>query len=144
MPARILFTLAALAALFATTAAARAGDCPHCQKGGCDNVTYRCKMVPDVKPIKKIVYECREVPYCNHQLPKFGHGCDCCPECQACPKFKKVLVKKEIICGEKHGMKCVPEAIPCCRCGQQPNAVQAPAKGASAVFAPPSPVVVAE
>ena len=88
-------------------------------------VTYRCKQVPDNKPIKKTVYECREVPYCQHKLPRLGHG-DCCPECEACPKFKKVLVKKEIVVGETCGTKCVPEKfveripVPCCRCGYKP------------------------
>lgn len=119
-----------------------AGDCPNCKQGNCyqEVVTYRCKMVPDNKPIKKTVYECKEVPYCEHKLSKFGH-CDCCPECQACPKFKKVLIKREIVTGEKCGTKCVPEAVvarvcvPCCRCGHHPGA---------ATTTPPVPVVVVE
>jgi hypothetical protein len=103
------------------------GACPRCKEGVCyrEIVTYRCKQVPDKKPIKKTVYECREVPYCQHKLPRLGHG-DCCPECDACPKFKKVLVKKEIVVGETCGTKCVPEKfveripVPCCRCGYTP------------------------
>ena len=85
-------------------------------------VVQRCKMVPDNKPIKKTVYEVKEVPYCLHKL-SHCHDCDCCPECQACPRYKKVLVKKEITCGEKCGTKCVVEdcvevvAVPCTRCG---------------------------
>ena len=142
MHARIFSTLAAIAALL-VTAAAWADGCPHCQNGCCDEVTYRCKMVPDVKPIKKIVYECKEVPYCQHKLPKFGH-CDCCPECKACPKFKKVLIKREIICGETCGTKCVVEEIrnPCRHCGNVP-CDQAPAAAGPQPTnpAPPMPVI---
>ncbi len=135
----ILAPIASLV-LVALAAIAYAGDCPHCKDGVCyqEVVTYRCKMVPDNKPIKKTVYECREVPYCQHALPRFGQ-CDCCPECKDCPKFKKVLVKKEIVVGETCGTKCVPEKfveripVPCCKCG-----------GHSAKQAPPAPVVVPE
>jgi hypothetical protein len=132
-PATFLLAVAG-AALIAASAAADSnllGDaaysCPKCKEGVCyqEIVTYRCKQVPDNKPIKKTVYECREVPYCQHQLPHFGHR-DCCPECEACPKFKKVLVKKEITVGDSCGTKCVPEKfveripVPCCRCGYTP------------------------
>ena len=72
-------------------------------------VDYTCKLVPEQKPINKTVYECREVPFCLHALPKFGH-CDSCPEC-GCVRFKKVLVKKEIIVGYECTTKCVPEAL---------------------------------
>jgi hypothetical protein len=135
---RIRWYLAATL-LLSSVAPLWAGDCPHCKEGTCyrEVVTYRCKMVPDNKPIKKVVYECKEVPYCEHKLGKIGH-CDCCPECQACPKFKKVLVKKEIVVGHTCGTKCVPEAVvervpcACCRCGHTPS--QAP-------VAEPAPVV---
>jgi hypothetical protein len=73
-------------------------------------VDYTCKLVPEQKPIKKTVYECREVPFCLHELPRFGH-CDSCPQC-GCVRFKKVLVKKEIIVGYECATKCVPEALP--------------------------------
>jgi hypothetical protein len=109
---------------------ATAGDghcaCQSCQApDGCcyhDVVRHRCVMVPDKKQIKKTVYECRDVPYCEHRLPKFGH-CDCCPDCMACPKYKKVLVKREIVVSEICITKCVVEEYtervlgPCCRCG---------------------------
>ena len=123
------------AALIAASAAAdsnllgdSANACPKCHEGVCfkEVVTYRCKQVPDNKPIKKTVYECREVPYCLHKLPRLGHG-GCCPECEACPRFKKVLVKKEVVVGETCGTKCVPEKfvervpVPCCRCGYAPT-----------------------
>lgn len=136
-PATLATAVLALvgAAVIAASAAAESellgggadGACPRCKEGACyqEIVTYRCKQVPDKKPIKKTVYECREVPYCQHKLPRLGHG-DCCPECEACPKFKKVLVKKEIVVGETCGTKCVPEKfveripVPCCRCGYTP------------------------
>lgn len=85
-------------------------------------VVHRCKLVPDNKPIKKIVYEVKEVPYCSHKL-SHCHDCDCCAECKACPKYKRQLVKKEVVCGEKPGTKCVVEecvefvAMPCTKCG---------------------------
>ncbi len=122
------------AALIAASAAAdssllgdSANACPKCKDGTCyqEVVTYRCKQVPDNKPVKKTVYECREVPYCEHKLPRLGHG-DCCLECEACPKFKKVLVKKEVVVGETCGTQCVPERfveripVRCCRCGHLP------------------------
>lgn len=111
-----------------------AGDCPNCGQGCCyrEVTTYRCKLVPDVKPIKKTVYECKEVPYCQHRVPHFGHDDCCCPECEACPRYKTVLIKKEITCGEKHGTKCVVEAVvrrvpaACCRCGHHPVASEVP------------------
>lgn len=95
--------------------------CPHCQTaaGVCykEVVTHRCRMVDERKPIKKTVYECRDVPYCEQKLPKFLQS-NCCPECKDCVKYKKVLVKKEIVCGEKCSVKCIVEEIvhkvPCC------------------------------
>lgn len=122
-----------------------AGGCPRCQKGVCyqEVVTYRCKQVPDNKPIKKTVYECREVPYCQHKLPGLLHGA-CCPECEACPKFKKVLVKKEIVVGETCGTKCVPEKfveripVPCCRCGYTPTGTPTVPPSDAAPTTPPT------
>ncbi len=70
---------------------------------------YTCQLLTEQKPIKKTVYECREVPFCLHQLPKFGH-CECCPEC-GCVRFKRVLVKKEIIVGYECVTKCVPQPL---------------------------------
>jgi hypothetical protein len=95
--------------------------CPHCQSdaGVCHKevVTHRCRMVEEKKPIKKTVYECKEVPYCETKLPRFLAP-NCCPECSDCVKYKKVLVKREITCGETTKMKCVVEEVvhkvPCC------------------------------
>jgi hypothetical protein len=87
----------------------------------CECVTHCCKLVPDVKQIKKTVYDVQEVPYCLKKLPPlctlFHHrGCECelCAECQ-CPRYKKVLVKKEVVCKEICTTKCVVEEhrVPC-------------------------------
>lgn len=100
--------------------------CPACgcaEGGKCVEVTtHRCKMVPETKPIKKTVYECKKVPYCEHALGEFGHA-SCCSKCQSCAKYKTVLIKKEIKCGEKCEMKCVTEEVKvmvpvaCPKCG---------------------------
>ncbi|MEX2027564.1 MAG: hypothetical protein WEH44_09685, partial [Pirellulaceae bacterium] len=83
---------------------------------------FTCKLVTEQKPIKKTVYECREVPFCLHELPKFGHY-ECCPEC-GCTRFKRVLVKKEIIVGYECVTKCVPE--PLGKAAPEKGAPQAP------------------
>ncbi len=139
--------------------------CQNCHAGdGCyrEVVTHRCVLVPDRKPIKKTVYECKDVPYCEHRLPKFGH-CDCCPECAACPKYRRVLIKREIVVGEICTTKCVVEEViervpaPCCHCGHVPYgdgngsaqeipgapAPPTPTPDARSVWLPPTPESVA-
>jgi hypothetical protein len=90
----------------------------------CECVEHGCKLVPEVKQIKKTVYEVQEVPFCVKKLPPIcslfhAHNCECevCAECQA-PRYKKVLVKKEIICREICTTKCVVEThrVPCPPC----------------------------
>jgi hypothetical protein len=91
----------------------------------CTCVEHSCKLVPDVKQIKKTVYEVQEVPYCLKKLPPLWslfchHGCDnceVCPDCQ-CPRYKKVLVKKEVVCKEICTTKCVVQEhrVPCQPC----------------------------
>jgi hypothetical protein len=89
-----------------------------CQNGP----AHRCQLVPATKQIKKTVYEVQEVPYCVKKLPPlFGfhkHGCDDCPECD-CVRYKKVLVKREIVCDEVCTTKCVP--MPCGPCSPGAN-----------------------
>ena len=50
--------------------------------------------------------------------------CDQCALCQ-CPRYKEVLVKKEIVCGEICGTKCVIEEfvehVPCKPCAPCPQ-----------------------
>jgi hypothetical protein len=88
--------------------------CPPEQVHYHDVITHRCRLVPEVKQIKKTVYEVHEVPYCLKKLPplfSFHHrGCDDCAECD-CPRYKKVLFKKEIVCEEICGTKCVIEEV---------------------------------
>jgi hypothetical protein len=118
--------------------------CPHC--AGCshdeivyqDVVCHRCVMVPDKKQIKKTVYDCKEVPFCLPKLPPFfSHlkkkDCcdDCCEECVECdcPRYKKVLLKKEVVCEEICITKCVIEEyvqrMPVRVCRQCPHCSQA-------------------
>lgn len=89
-------------------------------------IAHSCQLVPEVKQIRKTVYEVQEVPYCVKRLPPLGsllhhHGCDCaaCAECQ-CVRYRKVLVKKEIVCKEFCTSKCIPvehvERVPCSPC----------------------------
>jgi len=99
-------SIACLIATIVVTAVAVAGDGQEC-------VTHCCVLVPEVKQIKKTEYEVHEVPYCVKRLPPLlsllhHRGCDCqmCAECQ-CPRYKKVLVKKEVVCKEICTTKCV-------------------------------------
>jgi hypothetical protein len=92
-----------------------------------DCITHSCRLVPEKRQIKKTVYEVQEVPFCVKKLPPLWsllchHGCDdceVCPDCQ-CPRYKKVLVKKEIVCKEICTTKCVVEEhverVPCQPC----------------------------
>lgn len=114
--------------------------CPHCQVVEeivyQDVVSHVCKMVPDKKQTKKTVYECKEVPYCVHKLTcplKHDTCCDKCKECECCARYKKVLIKREIVVCEECTTKCVPEAvvqrvpvkvcrvIPCAKCAACAN-----------------------
>src|SRR5262245_6055940 len=111
MSLRYQFALIGLIALASGGGLVSADEsAPACPPAPCrykDCVTYSCKLVPEVKQIKKTVYEVQEVPFCVKKLPPLcslfcHHGCDdceVCPECQ-CPRYKKVLVKKEVVCKE--------------------------------------------
>ena len=87
-------------------------QCPPEQIACHDVGTHHCKLVPETKQIKKAVYEVQEVPYCLKKLPPLlsfhRHGCDDCAECD-CVRYKKVLVKREIVCGEICTTRCVVE-----------------------------------
>jgi hypothetical protein len=106
---KILALLTLLLLAPALAGCATCGDCGEAP--GC----YICR--PEAKPVKKVIYECKLVPYCEHKLPH-GHDCDCCPQCEACPKFKRVLLKREIEVGCE--WDCVPEEVPCCDCPASP------------------------
>src|SRR5262245_44657349 len=133
--ARWLLLFAAGALAWAASAWGQAAHlvaaCPHCPPEQIvykDVICHRCVQVPDKREIKKTVYEVHEVPFCLPKLPPLcsllhHHGCcECeCVEC-TCPRYKKVLVKKEIVCGEICGTKCVieehVERVPCRVCNQ--------------------------
>jgi hypothetical protein len=121
----ILFT-ASLACISLLTAQADDSPCPNC---GCSHGVQMvdvsrtiCKMVTKQEPIKKTVYEKKEVPYCEHCVSPIGHHI-VCPKCKACGKTRTVLVKKSIECGKKTVHECVSEvvteqvAVPCKECG---------------------------
>lgn len=125
-----LLVAGAAAALAGGQDALLVAACPHCPPEQIvyqDVICHRCVQVPDKREIKKTVYEVQEVPFCLPKLPPlhslFHHDC-CCEECLecACPRYKKVLIKKEIVCGEVCGTKCVIEEfvqrVPCRVCDQ--------------------------
>lgn len=124
--------------------------CPYCEGKIVyqEVVSHRCKLVPDKKQIKKTVYEVKEVPFCLHKLPPLclHHHGDCCDECQCrecdCPRYKKVLLKKEIVCEEICTTKCVVEEfverVPCRVCC--PDCPSCSQKGAPEVQAPLPPL----
>lgn len=85
----------------------------HANCGRCGCAAGHCRPVVTTEPIKKVVYETRLVPYCRHYLPGFFE----CPNgrcCECRPQYKRVLVKREIICGERQVIKCEPVV-----CGQE-------------------------
>lgn len=114
-----------------------------------DVVCHRCKMVEETKPVKKTVYEVKEVPICLLRAPKCGNcgHCDDCNACRECGhvRYKKILIKKEITCGETCTVKCVPEEYierklvkvcrPACQC-------QARCQTPTASIDVPAPVVI--
>ena len=113
-----------------------------------DVVCHRCKMVEEKKPIKKTIYDFKEVPFCLTRLPKCGH-CGHCDDCRECKhvRYKRVLVKREITCGETCVTKCIPEEfverklVKVCRPSCQAS-VPCPAPVAGLDH--PAPVVIAD
>ena len=129
----VKFVIAIVGAALCAGFSANAGDAPpgyyEPQPAVCyqDCITHSCQLVPEKKQIKKTVYECQEVPFCVKKLPPLWsllchRGCDdceVCPDCQ-CPRYKKVMVKKEVVCKEICTTKCVVqehvERVPCQPC----------------------------
>jgi hypothetical protein len=111
----------ALAATYLTAAEFFPGHHGHCQNCQVveetvyqDVITHRCRLHPDKKQKKETVYSVKEVPFCLHKLTcslKHDTCCDKCKECECCARYKKVLVKKEVVVCEECTTKCVPEAI---------------------------------
>ena len=99
--------VSALCALTLSAAEHISGDCQH---QPC--IAHECMKVHDTKITKKVVYEVKCVPVCEHRPAKFLH-CDCCPVCEL--KYKRVLVKREVV-SEVCTTKCVPVEVPCNCC----------------------------
>lgn len=71
-------------------------------------VRFQCKVVPDVKKVKKINYSTKDDPFCVRK----GLSCGDCEKCLTCqgPHCRKILVKTEVTC-EEPTTKCVVEKI---------------------------------
>ncbi|HEX6984142.1 MAG TPA: hypothetical protein VF170_02140 [Planctomycetaceae bacterium] len=73
---------------------------------------HRCVTRPVVKEVKKTVYETKLVPYC---LPRpwcgvcRGDGRRPCPDCEKCVRWKRVVVKREVVVGETCCYACTAE-----------------------------------
>mgnify|MGYP003395956785 CR=1 FL=1 len=66
-----------------------------------------CQRVLDRKSIKKTVYSCKLVPYCLAACRNpLARGQTCCETCETHPRWKRVLLKREIVVGETCGTKC--------------------------------------
>ena len=110
---------AAACALFLAAAGAVVAADPPCEPGyrwaeelRCKDVERLvCKVVPDVKKVKKVVYATKDDPFCLPAAkPLLGHQADC--DCAGCrgPFARKILVKTEITCVEPT-TKCVVEKV---------------------------------
>jgi hypothetical protein len=77
-----------------------------------------CKVVPEVKKHKKVVYCTKQEDYCLKKCPcplGGGHGCDACPMCEQL-RCRTVLLKKEVEVEEpsfKCVIECVVDVVPC-------------------------------
>jgi hypothetical protein len=98
----------------------------QCAVCGCNH----CVAVPDTKTTKKYVYATKLVPYCLTKCPnpfKCRHdSCESCANCEDCVRYKRVLVKREVVT-TKTGCKCIPTCEACQARNQ--SAPQSPAKG---------------
>jgi hypothetical protein len=125
--------LLALLLLLPASLGCKSTPCVPCGVDFCDvPKNYRC--VPEKKPIKHVIYKCKQVPYCPHQLPRLG-DCSCCPQCQACPCYITVLMKQEVECGCT--WDCVPQEIPCGCASVTECPTTAPASPLEAMPMPP-------
>lgn len=120
----IRFVLACLATIVAAAcggSSAVGAECPHCHQDCCDDVSYQCRMELEKIPIKKFIYRYKDVPICVPCGPRLG-ACDSCATCDS-PRFKRMLIKQEVVVGEKCITKCVVEAVrkPCSHCGKGPG-----------------------
>ena len=166
---RLLGLSMALAALMAIADSAMAGGCKeeccgtptHCGHCGCAAPCKRmCKVVPDVKEVKKVVWQVKCEEFCTPYPGCPGHKCDggcnegcaagCDVGCDAgCGKgcgraivapecgpvrARKILVKKEITV-QVPTFKCVP-CYGCDSCCESGAVVPTPAAGGKTAPAP--------
>jgi len=119
-----LLSIVAIGSAIAATCLTAAELFPH--HGRCQNcqvieetvyqdvITHVCKLHPDKKQTKKTVYSVKEVPFCLHKLTcplKHDTCCEQCKECECVARYKKVLMKREIVVCEECTTKCVPEEV---------------------------------
>jgi hypothetical protein len=114
-----------------------------CQTGDC---CLSCQRVLDRKPIKKTVYSCKLVPYCLAACRNpLARGQTCCETCETHPRWKRVLLKREIVVGETCGTKCevvcqTHGGASCDACGQGPGQAGTTVPSPKAYDSEPSPV----
>ena len=138
--------LAAILAAMSSAAGQEQAPFPQGEAIQKDCVSHRCVLVPEKKQIKKTIYEVKEVPFCLHKLPPLHghhHGgcCDKCAEC-GCVRYKRVLLKKEIVCEEICTTKCVVEEIPGCGTKAAAMPFLPPPVASEDQFPVPLPVVI--
>ncbi|MBI3860555.1 MAG: hypothetical protein HY290_01520 [Planctomycetia bacterium] len=130
MSAQYRISLTAIAILLAAGAAAIPGlagepapsavPCPGGDEGYTmvEKTCYRevvvrshCRLVPEIKSVKKTVYSYKDVAFCRPNCPNPVRRCgdaEICTECECCPRYRRVLVKREVV-EKKEGFKCVVE-----------------------------------
>jgi hypothetical protein len=69
----------------------------RCESCGAEH----CCLVPETKTTKKWVYATKLVPHCQakcrNPLKSSHDDCGICPSCEACVRYKRVLVKREVV-----------------------------------------------
>ncbi|MSR56402.1 MAG: hypothetical protein EXS05_01860 [Planctomycetaceae bacterium] len=106
-----------LASLAAEPVCGNGGPGCHCRGCGCEVWDGdQCVVVPDTKTTKKWVYSTKLVPFCVKGCPnlfKCRHdACETCPECESCVRYKRVLIKREVVT-KTEGFKCIPLCEAC-------------------------------
>ena len=130
----------------APAASCDAGACDgSCDQGNC--LCDHCTIVPDVKTTKKWVYSTKLVPYCRTKCPnplKCRHdSCETCPNCEECVRYKRVLIKREVVT-KKNGYKCVPGCEACRARAQAAKGSAADMPAPPVPAAPPAPTALRE
>lgn len=92
---------------------------PGCLCSGCGSqmcACDECVVVPDTKTTKRWTYSTRLVPFCVKSCPnpfRCRHdACQTCPACEPCVRYKRVLIKKEVVT-KTEGFKCIPLCEAC-------------------------------